>query len=182
MGPPGAGKGTQAERIGARERIPVLSTGEVLEEEVRRGSALGRSAAEHMDRGELVPDDVVVEIVRERLSGGGGRGFVLDGFPRTIEQVQALAAMLERRGTPLDAVLHLAVPTAALLDRLAGRAREQDRVDDDRATVARRLEVYDEETAPLIEYYRAAGLLVTVDGSGSVEDVEQAVAAALAQL
>jgi adenylate kinase len=207
MGTPGAGKGTQAKLLASHVGACHISTGDVLREAARGGSPLGLEAKRFMDQGLLVPDEVVIGIVAERLDAADCRnGFLLDGFPRTVAQAQALDALLVRRGGPLGAVLLIALPRAEALKRLAGRrvcepcgamfhvsfdppahldrcdrcgGRLVQRPDDREETVRHRMEVYARETAPVIEHYRAAGLLREVDGTGSREDVFRRVAASV---
>lgn len=172
LGPPGSGKGTQAKLLGERVGVPAISTGEMLREAVRRETALGRRAKAIMEAGELVPDDVMIGLIRERIaSPDAAGGFLLDGFPRTIAQAQVLRRLLEETGTPLDAVVNLSVPEATLLERLLGRSEQEGRTDDQPETIRERLRVYDEKTAPLIVFYEASGILTHVDGLGSVDDV-----------
>lgn len=172
LGPPGSGKGTQAKLLGKRLGVPAISTGDILREAVRRETALGRRAKAIMEAGELVPDDVMIGLIHERLgSADAADGFVLDGFPRTVEQAQALDRLLEDHGTPLDAVLNLAVPEATLFERLLGRSEQEGRSDDRPETIRERLRVYGEKNAPLVRFYEAAGLLTRVDGFGAVDDV-----------
>lgn len=172
LGPPGSGKGTQAKLLATRLGVPAVSTGDMLREAVRRQTPLGRRAEAIMEAGELVPDDVVVGLIRERIaSPDAAGGFLLDGFPRTIAQAEALDRLLGDRGASLDAVVNLAVPDAALLERLLGRAGEEGRSDDRPETIRERLRVYTEKTAPLVAFYERSGLLTHVDGFGSVEDV-----------
>ena len=172
LGPPGSGKGTQAKLLAKRLGVPAVSTGDMLREAVRRQTELGRRAKAIMEAGELVPDDVVIGLIRERIRmADAARGFILDGFPRTVEQAQALDGLLEDNGTPLDAVVNLAVPEATLLERLIGRAEQEGRSDDRPETIRERLRVYGEKNDPLVSFYEAAGLLTRVDGFGSVDDV-----------
>lgn len=172
LGPPGSGKGTQAKLLAKRLGIPAVSTGDMLREAVRRQTELGRRAKTIMEAGELVPDDVVIGLIRERIGmPDAARGFILDGFPRTVEQARALDGLLEGNGTPLAAVVNLAVPEATLLERLIGRAEQEGRSDDRPETIRERLRVYGEKNDPLVAFYEAAGLLTRVDGFGSVDDV-----------
>src|SRR5512134_3212864 len=169
LGPPGSGKGTQAKLLGERLSIPAISTGDMLREAVRLGTPLGRRAKAIMDSGELVPDDVVIGLIRERIAAPDARdGFILDGFPRTVEQVGALDRLLEGNGAALDSVINLLVPQKTLIERMLGRAAAEGRSDDRLETITERLRVYGEKTAPLIELYRSRGTLADVDGSGSV--------------
>ena len=172
LGPPGSGKGTQAKLLGKRLGVPPISTGDMLRDAVRLETALGCRAKAIMEAGELVPDDVVIGLIRERIAApDASRGFVLDGFPRTVEQARALDRMLQENGTPLDAVVNLAVPEATLLERLIGRAQQEGRADDRPETIRERLRVYGEKNDPLVAFYEAAGLLTRVDGLGPVDDV-----------
>jgi adenylate kinase len=189
LGPPGAGKGTQATRIVSRLAIPQLSTGDMLREAVASGTASGLRVKHIMDRGELVPDDVVVSVIASRIDHlDAANGFVLDGFPRTLTQAQALDQELAARGIKLDAVLELEVDEDALLDRIRGRAEdaankgEPVRRDDNPEVFKTRLDVYRAQTAPVTEYYRSQGLLNIVDGLQPIDVVTEELAAALAAL
>jgi adenylate kinase len=181
VGPPAAGKGTQAGRLVDRFRGVHIATGDILRSNADRGTELGRTASRYMDRGELVPDDVMIEMVLERLGEGDcAGGFVLDGFPRTVPQAEALGKRLEELGRPLDAVVSLQVGEDELRERLAARAEEQDRAeDDDEDAIRRRLELFDRETEPLLDFYDGKGLLVSVDADGDVDEVTGRIAAAL---
>jgi adenylate kinase len=181
VGPPAAGKGTQADRIVDRFGGVHIATGDILRSNADRGTELGRTASRYMDRGELVPDDVIIDMVLERLGEGDcAGGFVLDGFPRTVPQAEALGKRLDELGRPLDAVVSLQVGEEELRDRLAARAEQQDRAeDDDVDAIRRRLELFDRETEPLLDYYDGKGLLVGVDAEGGVDEVAERVAAAL---
>ena len=190
LGPPGAGKGTQATRIVDCFCIPQLSTGDMLREAVAEGTAAGLHVKHIMDRGELVPDDVVVSVVANRIDrSDAANGFILDGFPRTVGQAEALDRELAVRGIKLDAVLELEVDEDALLDRIRGRAEEAARKgepvrrDDNPEVFKTRLEVYREQTAPVTEYYRSRGLLSIVDGLQPIDVVTEGLTAcALAAL
>jgi adenylate kinase len=172
LGPPGAGKGTQAARIARRFSAPHIATGDIFRANVASGTELGRVAQEYMDRGDLVPDDVVIAMVMERLAGDDCEsGFVLDGFPRTVNQAEALDRRLVGLGTPLEAALSFDVTEEELLRRLAGRAAAEHRSDDAEQTIRHRLEVFGIKTRPLIEYYAHRGLLVNVDAMGPIEVV-----------
>ena len=172
LGPPGSGKGTQAKLLAQRMAVPAISTGDMLREAVRLGTPLGRRAKAIMEAGELVPDDVVIGLIRERISLPDARGgFLLDGFPRTIEQALALDRLLEGNGEALDAVINLLVPEGTLVERMVGRAAREGRSDDRPDTVRERLRVYREKTAPLVDHYGARGVRIDVDGSGSIEEV-----------
>ena len=183
LGPPGAGKGTQAERLVARHGIVQLSTGDMLRAAVAEGSLLGMRAKSIMDRGDLVPDDVMVEIIARRIDRPDcAKGFVLDGFPRTIAQAESLDKLLESKGTKLDSVIEIAVDEARLLARIETRIREMGRAraDDTAVTLGRRIAVYRQQTAPVADYYRRKGLLATVDGMDSKDEVAAAIGEALA--
>jgi adenylate kinase len=189
LGPPGAGKGTPATRIVERFSIPQLSTGEMLREAVAEGTAAGLRVKHIMDRGELVPDDVVVSVVASRIDhSDAANGFILDGFPRTVAQATALDRELAKRGIKLDSVLDLEVDEDALLDRIRGRAEEAAkrgepvRRDDNPETFKTRLHVYREQTAPVTEYYRSQGLLNMVDGLQPIDAVTEQLFAAVAAL
>ena len=181
MGPPGAGKGTQASILANVLGVPHISTGDIFRANVSQGTPLGVEAKRYMDAGEYVPDGVTNAMVRDRLSSDDCRpGFLLDGYPRTVEQVGELAAMLRSDSLALDAVLELTVDMDEVVARLVKRASEQGRSDDTEDVIRRRLEVYFEQTAPLTSMYADQGLLVRVDGLGSIEDVSARIGAALA--
>ena len=189
LGPPGAGKGTQATRLVAHLRIPQLSTGDMLREAAAARSPAGLRAAEIMSRGELVPDDVVVAVVSNRIDrSDASLGFILDGFPRTLPQAAALDRELATRGAKLDVVLELKVDEDALLKRIRGRAEEAAmkgesvRNDDNPDAFKTRLDVYRRQTAPVSEYYRSRGLLKTVDGLQPIDVVTVNIANELAPL
>jgi adenylate kinase len=181
LGPPGSGKGTQAKLLSKRLGVPAISTGDMLRDAVRRGTPLGRQAKGIMDAGELVPDEIVIGLIEERISGPDARdGFLLDGFPRTIEQARALERLLAGNGASLDAVINLLVPEEVLLSRMAGRASLEGRSDDRPETVRERLRVYRDRTEPLVEHYREAGLLSDVPGAGDIDQVAERIDRALA--
>ena len=178
IGPPGAGKGTQAKRLVEHLAIVHVSTGDVLRQAVKDGTELGTTAKEFLDRGALVPDELVVSIVSQRLQQPDCRdGCLLDGFPRTLGQAQSLDACLGERGTPLDLVLELKVDEQELRHRMLERARIENRADDTPHTIAKRFEVYRQETEPLVGYYQKKGLLQTVDGMGTPDEVYQRITA-----
>ena len=182
LGPPASGKGTQARRITGRFGGVHIDTGDILRANAERDTELGRSAKAYMERGELVPDEVVIDTVLERVGAADcARGFALDGFPRTVTQAEALDGRLDELARPLDATVSLEVGEAELRRRLAERAREQDRPDDeDEQAIRQRLELFASESGPLIDYYRRQGLLVQVDAACSVDEVTERIAAALA--
>jgi adenylate kinase len=180
LGPPGVGKGTQGHRLSAVYGIPVISTGDILRIAVCEGTALGKEAQGYMDCGALVPDEVVIGIVRERLSQDDTTaGFILDGFPRTIAQAEALRRLLQEDNRPIEHVISLEVSEAELRQRLAGRRGAEGRQDDTEAAIRHRLEVYHRETAPLIAYYRQCDLLRSVMGMGTIDEVFQRMLAVL---
>ena len=172
MGPPGAGKGTQAQHIAARYSIPAISTGDIFRANVSAGTPLGREAKRYMDAGEYVPDEVTNLMVRDRIDQpDADRGFLLDGYPRTVSQVEELDGMIKFTGHRLDAVVVLTVDADEIVQRLLQRAELEGRADDTEEVIRRRQELYTEQTAPLIEVYRDRGLLVEVDGMGEVDEV-----------
>jgi adenylate kinase len=182
LGPPGAGKGTQAQRLVDRHGIVQLSTGDMLRAAVEAGTPVGRKAKDIMARGELVPDDMVVAIVADRIEEpDAAQGFILDGFPRTVPQAEALDRMLAEKGLDLDAVIELRVDPAILLGRVKKRIAETTaqgqsvRADDNPEALKRRLDAYGAQTAPLIDYYGKKGVLKTVDGMASIPEVGQAI-------
>ena len=181
IGPPGAGKGTQAALLAQSFSIPAISTGDIFRANVKAESELGLAAKAFMDRGEYVPDSLTNDLVRDRLSQSDAKaGFLLDGYPRTGEQVIELDSMLEAAGTELDAVVLINADTEELVRRLANRAIEQGRADDTEDVIRRRQEVYAEQTAPLIAFYSERNLVVEIDGIGSVEEVTARILSALA--
>ena len=181
MGPPGAGKGTQATVVASLLGVPHISTGDIFRANVSQGTPLGVEAKRYMDAGEYVPDGVTNAMVRDRLSWDDCRpGFLLDGYPRTVEQVGELGAMLSSAGQRLDNVLELTVDVDEVVARLVKRAAEQGRSDDTEDVIRRRLEVYFQQTAPLTAMYEAQGLLVRVDGLGAIDEVTARIVAALA--
>ena len=201
LGPPGAGKGTQAKILVEKYEIPQVSTGDMLREHRAKGTELGKKAQEYMDKGQLVPDEIILSMVKERLSQPDcQKGFILDGFPRTVAQAEALDKLLSEMGKKLDFALALIVPDDLLVERLTGRrtckscgmmyhikykppkveekcdvcgGELYQRPDDNEETVRNRLKVYHEQTAPLIEYYKNKGILREIDGSKSIEEITQ---------
>jgi adenylate kinase len=176
LGAPGAGKGTQAKRIAAAYSIPQISTGDILRQAVKEGTPLGKKAEGYMKSGALVPDEVMIPLVEERLAApDAARGYILDGYPRTIAQATALDEHLTRQGKPLDRVIGLTVTPDAVIDRLARRVLEDERVerraDDDPETVRTRLGIYERDTKPLTDYYRSQGRLTEIDGVREIAEV-----------
>lgn len=178
VGPPGAGKGTQANRIAERYGVPAISTGDIFRANIKGATELGQQVQAIIERGELVPDSLTNEIVADRLAqADAAAGFLLDGYPRTVDQVTALDSMLE--GESLDAVVLLEADTDEVVARLLNRAQLEGRADDTEEVIRHRQNVYAEQTAPLIELFSARGILVSVDGMGSVEEVAERIAAGL---
>jgi adenylate kinase len=172
IGPPGAGKGTQAALLARHFGIPAISTGDIFRENVRNETPLGLEAKAFMDRGEYVPDSLTNALVRDRLNqDDAAAGFLLDGYPRTIDQVQELDDILEETKKKLDVVVQLTADSEELLRRLSGRAQEQGRSDDTPDVIKRRLDVYEEQTAPLIDIYASRSLVAKVNGLGEIGDV-----------
>ncbi len=180
IGPPGAGKGTQAEQLSLAFKIPAISTGDIFRHNVKNETELGKKAKAFMDRGEYVPDSLTNDLVRDRLSQSDvADGFLLDGYPRTAEQVTELDAILAAAETKLDAVILLTADTDEVVRRLLGRAQEQGRADDTEDVIRRRLEVYEEQTAPLIDIYAGRGQVLRIDGLGEVAEVTSRIVEAL---
>lgn len=172
LGAPGSGKGTQAARLKEHLQVPHISTGDLLRAEVAAGSKLGLAAKEVMARGELVSDEILLGMLEDRFSRPDTRGgFILDGYPRNLAQADALDKLLDRLGQPFDFAVQLAVPTELLVERIAGRAAAEGRADDTPESVRTRLKVYNDQTAPVIDYYRQHGHLTVVDGVGSLDEV-----------
>ena len=178
FGAPGAGKGTQAKRLVEARGLVQLSTGDMLRAAINAGTELGLRAKEIMDRGDLVSDEIILGMIAERMdSPDCANGVILDGFPRTVAQAEGLDAMLEQRGLALDHVIEISVDEDALFARIENRAAETggSRADDNAETLRKRLAVYHENTAPLLPYYDGKGLLKTVDGMNSIDEVGQAI-------
>lgn len=182
LGPPGAGKGTQAERLVARYGVVQLSTGDMLRAAFAAKTEMGIKAKEVLDRGDLVSDDIVVGIIADRICQPDcAKGFILDGFPRTVKQAEALDAMLTEKGRTLDHVISIEVDEKMLFARIENRAKETGgaRSDDNAETLKKRLAVYHEQTTPIIPYYRKKGILKTVNGMKSIDEVSKALYAIL---
>jgi adenylate kinase len=180
LGPQGSGKGTQAKRISAARGVPHVSTGDMFLAAVAGGTALGRQVQPILAAGELVPDELTIALIRERLSqDDASDGFVLDGFPRNLVQAEALDEMLEEIGRPLDRVLFFDLDDETATERMLGRAREENRADDTPEVIARRLAIYHEQTEPVVERYRSAGTLRTLTAGGTVDEVFAEIEAAL---
>lgn len=172
LGAPGSGKGTQATRLKEHLQVPHISTGDLLRAEVAAGSALGLQAKAVMARGDLVSDEILLGMLEDRLSRADvGSGFILDGYPRNLAQADALGKLLVRIGQPMDHAVQLEVDTDKLVDRLAGRAQAEGRADDNPESVRNRLNIYNDQTAPVIDFYRQHGVLKAVDGEGSMDEV-----------
>ncbi|MDO5617371.1 adenylate kinase [Kocuria sp.] len=181
IGPPGAGKGTQAVRISERLGIPAISTGDIFRYNIKNGTELGKEAQSYTDAGNLVPDSVTNRMVRDRLAEDDAQnGFLLDGYPRNAAQVEELDSILAERGENLDVVLQLTADTEELVARLLGRAAEQGRADDTEDVIRHRLDVYEQETAVVVDLYAARGIVREVDGLGSIDQVTERIVTTLA--
>jgi adenylate kinase len=180
MGPPGAGKGTQAKYVAERFGVPPISTGDIFRANVSRGTELGVAAKRYMDAGEYVPDEITNKMVRNRIDEPDAEpGFLLDGYPRTLSLVEELDSMLAGIGSSLDAVVVLTVNQEELVQRLLQRAKTEGRADDTEEVIRRRQEIYLEQTEPLIDVYRDRGILIEVDGLGEVDEVTERIFHAL---
>ena len=171
VGPPGAGKGTQAEKLARARSLRKLSTGDMLRDHVKRGTDLGQQAEKIMNEGGLVSDDIIVGMVRKEMADQEEVRVLLDGFPRTTGQAEALGTLLEEMSAPMTAVVLIEVPREELVDRLLQRAEEEGRADDNKETINSRMETYEGKTKPLVDYYDSRNKLRRVDGTGSVEEV-----------
>ncbi|ERG63914.1 MULTISPECIES: adenylate kinase [Agrococcus] len=181
VGPPGAGKGTQAARLAAALRVPAVSTGDIFRQNIKEQTELGKRVTAILDAGEYVPDELTNELVDDRLAQPDAeRGYLLDGYPRTAGQVEYLDGVNLRRGEQLDAVVRLIADTDEVVRRLSARALEQGRSDDTEEVIRHRLDVYERETAPLIAIFEERGLVVEVDGIGAVDEVTERILAGLA--
>ena len=180
MGPPGAGKGTQAVNISKTLNIPHISTGDIYRENMKNETPLGLEAKVFYDKGMYVPDEITNRIVEDRLTWDDAKnGFLLDGYPRTIDQVNFLDQILAKKSQKIDKVLELTIDIPVVVARLLKRAQEQGRIDDTKEVITKRLEVYATSTAPLLAEYQSRGILIKVDGMGSVNEVEEKIKAAL---
>ncbi len=180
IGPQGSGKGTQGVRVAEALGIPTVSTGDVFRANVKEGTDLGLKVKAIIDTGDLVPDELTGEIVRDRLAqDDASRGFLLDGYPRNLGQVADLDVFLDARGEPLTAVIELVVPREESIQRLSLRATEQGRADDNAESIAKRLSIYESETAPILDVYRERGIVDQIDGVGSLDEVFERITAAL---
>jgi adenylate kinase len=180
IGPPGAGKGTQAARIADHFDLARIATGDLLRGQVAKGTELGKVAKEYMDRGDLVPDDLVIEMTRGRMVEANEEGgYVLDGYPRTLAQAEAAYRWALARGIPFDLTLYFEIEEQELLARLAGRAREEHRSDDTEETVRHRLEVFASQTRPLVDYYQRRGILVPINAVGPIDAISEEIFATL---
>jgi len=183
LGPPGSGKGTQAKLLSQRLRVAAIATGEMLRAAVREQTPLGVRARVSMEAGQLVPDELMIGLISERIAAADARrGFLLDGFPRTVEQARALDRLLEGTGEGLSAVLNLSVPEAVILERLRGRKLEERRSDDRPETVRERLRLYRENSEPLVHFYQKRRLLADVDGVGEIAEIGERIGQALARV
>ena len=181
LAPPGAGKGTQGEQLAERHGVPHLATGDILRDHVARGTHLGLAAKEHMDAGDLVPDALVIDMILECLGGTEPiKDFLLDGFPRTLRQAKAAYEWGSAMDRTFDAVIMLEVPEEELVRRLVERGRQSGRSDDTEAVIRNRLHVYEENTAPLVDFYEERGILLRIDGLGTVDEVTERIEARLA--
>jgi adenylate kinase len=205
VGPPGAGKGTQAQFLAAHYSIPHISTGDIFRANLKENTALGQEAKGYMDAGQLVPDSVTNAMVKDRLTWDDvSNGFLLDGYPRNVAQAEVLRAVLAEKRTPLDAVLELSIPNELIIGRLSSRrtcracgapsgpeastcsacggADLYQREDDKAEVIAKRLDVYEEQTAPIIHFYRTEGLLITIDADGEISEITERATSALARV
>jgi adenylate kinase len=180
LGPPGAGKGTQAKLLVDRYEIPQISTGDMLRATVAAGTEIGKRAQAYMDAGKLVTDEIVIGVAEERLSQPDAEaGFILDGFPRTVAQAEALDGLLDRLGVKLERCIAITVGEEELVSRLLRRAELEGRSDDNEASIRVRMNEYEEKTAPLVDYYRGRGVLVEVQGVGSIDEIAERIEDAL---
>lgn len=185
LGPPGAGKGTQAQKLAAEKNLLQLSTGDILRDHIARNTELGQRVKPYLDSGQLVPDEILIALIRDKLGQLDEKRVIFDGFPRTLAQAEALDVLLEELGVPVNAAPLLEVPDQLLIDRIVERGRlaaergEPVRSDDNEETARKRQQVYREETQPLIDYYEQRGKLYTVDGVGTLDEVYERIVAGL---
>ncbi len=182
FGPPGAGKGTQADFIREKYEVEHISTGDVLREAMKNETEVGLYAKSFMDKGELVPDEVVTEIIRQKISAIGEGGFMLDGFPRTLEQARSLDGILADTGIGIDAVIFLEVPDEEVVQRITKRQKTEGRRDDTEGVIRNRLRVYKDQTSPLKDFYEKTGVLRAVEGVGQISDIAERIDGVLKQL
>lgn len=182
FGPPGAGKGTQADFIRGNYEVEHISTGDVLREAMKNETEVGLYAKSFMDKGELVPDEVVTEIIRQKISAIGEGGFMLDGFPRTLEQARSLDGILTDAGIGIDAVIFLEVPDEEVVQRITNRQKIEGRRDDTEDVIRNRLRVYKDQTSPLKDFYEKTGVLRAVEGVGQISDIAERIDGVLKQL
>ena len=172
FGPPGSGKGTQSEKIIEKYGVAHISTGDILRKEMKEGSELGQNAKAYIDKGELVPDDVIIGMLDKKLKSlADVQGVIFDGFPRTVEQAGALKEMLLQRGEDVNVMLNLEVPRDELIDRLLKRGQESGRSDDNQETIEKRIKVYEEQTAPVIDFYKNEGAYRAIHGVGDIDEI-----------
>ena len=180
LGAPGAGKGTQGDILAGKADLPIIATGDLLRATVKAGTLLGQQAQSYMDRGSLVPDEIILGLIEEKLgSKEAGQGVIMDGFPRTIAQAEAVDGLLSSRGDQIDSVVAFEIPDEILIRRMIGRAGEEGRSDDTPDAIRKRLHVYREQTAPLLQFYEERGVATMVDATGSIDEVAARVAKAI---
>jgi len=180
LGPPGSGKGTQAAMLVEHLGVPHISTGALLREAAKQGTELGIKAKAIIDKGNLVPDEIMLGIVAERLTRDDvENGFILDGYPRNVSQAKSLDELLERLGKPVEEAIHIDVDVEVIVERIAKRAELEGRADDTEETVRNRLQIYNEQTAPVANYYEESGVLTRVWGHGGIEEIQQRILSVL---
>lgn len=180
LGPPGAGKGTQAAMLAERSSVPHIATGDMMRAVAKEGGELGQQVGSYLDKGHLVPDDLIIEVVENRLQKDDcGTGYLLDGFPRTLEQAEALDRLLKRLDSPLTHIMELRVPLHVLMNRLVKRGAEQGRVDDAATIVEERMRVYEAQTRPVADYYASTDRLIVINGEGTIDEIRERIAGQL---
>lgn len=180
LGPPGAGKGTQAKIIAKNYNIPQISTGDILRNAIQNGTELGKKAKEYIDSGKLVPDQIVIEIIKERIQESDCiNGFLLDGFPRTLKQAEELDQLLKTLNKEINYVINIDVPETEIINRLLNRAKIEGRTDDTEPVIKNRMKVYYEQTYPLIDYYNKKGILKNISGIGKIEEITKRIIEAI---